>query len=68
MALTRFGLRLTASGSQDADLGSTGEELNLQNKSIALSKAMLGLDPYPVMGHAGPLASPHVDRLPQEKG
>jgi hypothetical protein len=42
MALTRFGLRLTASGSQDADLGSTRAVLNLQKNSSAsstLSKA-----------------------------
>jgi len=34
MALTCFGLRLTASGSQDADLGSTGRCSHLQTKGL----------------------------------
>src|SRR5215813_518362 len=45
MALTRFGLRLTASGSQDADLGSTGC-LTCKKKKTLISgrRSRFGLD------------------------
>jgi len=40
MALTRFGLRLTASGSQDADLGSTGRCLTCKKSSACQRNAL----------------------------
>jgi hypothetical protein len=41
MALTCFGLRLTASGSQDADLGSTGRCLTCRESSRNSAATML---------------------------
>ena len=46
MALTRFGLRLTASGSEDADFGSTGGALNLQKSLITCVLADRLLQPW----------------------
>jgi hypothetical protein len=45
-SLTYFGLRLTVSGFQDADLGSTGMVLNLQKTLITWVMADRLLQPW----------------------
>jgi hypothetical protein len=63
MALTCFGLRLTASGSQDADLGSTGRCFNLEGKLLHFVEGNAWAKTVPSGGQ-----NPPVTTKPPNKG